>query len=88
MTPHDELASVRYCLAQPGVEYLVFQPGGRGEFSVNLSDARGTFAVEWFDINRDRDVPGKPLEGGAVRIFSTPFPGPAALHLSRVGRAP
>ena len=80
MTPRNELASVRYCLAKPGSEYLVFQPGGRGEFSVDLKSASGAFSVEWFNINADTTVPGKPVEGGAVRVFSTPFPGPAALY--------
>jgi len=81
MTPHNELASVRYCLAKPGSEYLVFQPGGRGEFSVDLKAAGRLFSVEWLNINADTTVPGKPVQGGAVRVFSTPFPGPAALYL-------
>ncbi|MCX6619208.1 MAG: hypothetical protein NTZ98_24315, partial [Acidobacteria bacterium] len=81
MTPHNELASVRYCLAKPGSEYLVFQPGGRGVFTVNLKGAEGTLAVEWLNINADATVPGKPVQGAGVRAFTTPFPGPAALYL-------
>jgi hypothetical protein len=81
MSPHDELASTRYCLAKPGSEYLVFQPGGRGEFTVNLSDAAGSFAVEWFDVNADKTLPGEAVEGGGRRIFRTPFPGPAVLYV-------
>jgi len=30
MTPHPELASTRYCLANPGKEYLVYQPKDGG----------------------------------------------------------
>ena len=82
MSPHDELASTQYCLAKPGSEYVVFQPGGRGEFTVNLSDGKGSFSVEWFDVNAGKTVPGKPVEGGNRRIFVTPFPGPAVLHLT------
>ena len=85
MTPHDALASTQYCLAKPGFEYLVFQPGGRGEFTVNLNDAKGSFNVEWFDVNADKTMPAKAVAGGARRIFPTPFPGPAVLYLKRVG---
>lgn len=87
MSPHDALASTRYCLAKPGSEYVVFQPGGRGEFTVNLSDAKGSFAVEWFDVNADKTLPGEPVESGGLRIFRTPFTGPAVLHLKCTAEA-
>jgi hypothetical protein len=81
LVPHGELASTGYCLARPGFEYVAFQPGGNGEFSVNLSDGPGAFSVEWLDVNGDKTSRGEPVEGGARRIFRTPFPGPAVLHL-------
>ena len=84
MVPHDGLASTRYCLAKPGSEYLVFQPGSDGEFRVNLSDARGTFSVEWLNVYKNATVAGPPVEGGAMRIFITPFGGPAVLYLRKV----
>lgn len=87
MAPHDALASTRFCLAKPGFEYLVFQPGVNGEFVVNLSDAKGPLAVEWFDVNADKPIPGGSVEGGGPRIFRTPFPGPAVLYLKRAGGA-
>ena len=84
MTPAGELAETGYCLANRGVEYLVFQPGNKGEFRVNLSDASGTFSVEWFNVNTGTTVVGKPVSGGASRTFTTPFGGPAALYLKRM----
>jgi hypothetical protein len=36
MTPHDDLATTRYCLANPRSEYLVYQPKAGEAFSVNL----------------------------------------------------
>jgi hypothetical protein len=87
MPPHDALASTQYCLANPGVEYLVFQPGVRGEFTVNLSDGRGPYAVEWFDVNTGKQSAGGTVAGGARAIFRTPFPGPAVLYLKRTGDA-
>jgi hypothetical protein len=85
MTPHNELASVRYCLAKPGSEYLIFQPGSRGEFTVDLSESPLTFSVEWLNVNTGSNVTGKPVRGGGVTIFSTPFGGPAVLYLKAMG---
>ena len=36
MMPHGDLASTKYCLAQPGVAYIVYLPEG-GEATVDLS---------------------------------------------------
>ncbi len=83
MAPHDELASTRYCLANPGSEYVVFQPGGQGEFRVDLRGVKGAFAVEWLNVNSDKSSSGERVEGGEFRTFRTPFPGPAVLYLKR-----
>jgi hypothetical protein len=80
MKPEERLSATRYCLANRGQEYLVFQHN-KGEFTLDLKDAPGTFTAEWFNINGDKVVPAKPVQGGAVRTFTTPFPGPAALYL-------
>jgi hypothetical protein len=81
MHPEDSLSQTTFCLAERGREYLVFQPGDKGEFTLRLTDAPGTFAVEWLDISKDVRVAAKPVQGGAVRTFTTPFGGPAALYL-------
>ena len=83
--PRDDLANTRYCLAKPGKEYLVFQPGNQGEFTVNLTDGPGTYAVEWFSLCTGTTTLGKPVTGGAVRAFTTPFGGPAVLYLKSSG---
>lgn len=80
MAPEEKLSGTRYCLAERGKEYLIFQ-SNKGEFTVNLTDATGTFTVEWLNVNADQRIAGKPVQGGAIRTFTTPFPGPAALHL-------
>jgi hypothetical protein len=80
MTPDQKVASSRFCLAHRGQEYLVFQ-ADRGEFTVDLTDAPGTFRAEWLDVHRDRVVPARPVQGGKVVRFPTPFPGPSALYL-------
>lgn len=81
MTPSDRLAGTGYCLANPGREYLVLQPGIRGLFNVNLKDVAGECSVEWLDVTRGQYIPDRPVPGGQQRQFRTPFPGPAVLHL-------
>ena len=80
MAPDERVSATRYCLVNRGKEYLVFQ-SNKGEFTVDLTDAKGTFTSEWLHVNADRVIAGKPVEGGAARTFTTPFPGPAALYL-------
>lgn len=82
MKPEQSLSTTGYCLASRGTEYLVFQ-SNKGEFNVDLGDAPGRFQAKWFDVNLDREIPGKLVEGGSTRTFTTPFPGPAVLHLKR-----
>jgi hypothetical protein len=84
MKPEEKLSATRYCLAKRGHEYVIFQ-SNKGEFTVDLTGAGDAkFSVEWLNINADKPVTGKPVAGGAVRTFTTPFPGPAALLLKRM----
>jgi len=80
--PHDALASTGYCLAQPGVEYLVYAPEG-GDITVDLSGVEGTFAGEWFDPSAGEVAGTLTAEAGAARTFSAPFAGDAVLYLHR-----
>jgi uncharacterized protein DUF6298/collagenase-like protein with putative collagen-binding domain len=82
MMPSRDLSNTTYCLASRGKEYLVFQ-WDHGEFTVNLTDAPGTFAAEWFNIATGATIPAQPVTGGSVRTFTTPFGGPAVLYLKR-----
>lgn len=49
LTPQNELASTGYCLAEPGRQYLIYQPAA-GAFSVKLKPAR--YQAEWLDVSR------------------------------------
>ncbi len=80
MVPDRKITNTGYCLVKRGHEYLAFQ-ADRGEFTLDLKDAPGTFTGEWLDVNQNRVVAGKPVTGGAIRRFVTPFGGPAALYL-------
>jgi hypothetical protein len=46
MVPRNDLASTTFCLANPGLEYLVYQPSG-GDFAVDLG--AGAYTYEWFN---------------------------------------
>jgi len=81
MTPRLEVASTGYCLANPGSEYLVYQPGS-GAFTVKL--VGGTYAYEWFSPS-DGNVAstGSCTTPGENKSFSAPFSGEAILYLKR-----
>jgi len=79
MTPQGGLSSTGYCLANRGVEYLVYQPSSKA-FSLRL--AAGTYQFEWFN-------PATNLVGaaGAMTVpdgdqsFTAAFAGDAVLYL-------
>jgi len=50
----------KYCLAKTGSVYLIYLPNG-GTTEIDLSDAPGTFAVNWFDPRH-----GGPLQQGSI----------------------
>ena len=80
-TPQSALASSRYCLAEPGRQYAVYLPSGKG--TVDLSGAKGTLAVEWIHPRTGKSQKADPVEGGAKRQFAAPFQGDAVLFLDR-----
>ena len=79
--PHGELASTGYALANPGYQYLVYQPSG-GAFTVNLAGIANTFAVEWFNPATGSAVAGVSVSGGSNKSFTPPFSGEAVLYLT------
>ena len=66
--PHGELASSGYCLAKPGVEYLVYAPGGTS-VTVNLSSVPSTtnLSVEWFNSSTGVATTVGTVAGGGNR---------------------
>jgi hypothetical protein len=85
MVPAPELAATGYLLAALGREYLAYQDGSLGEFWIDLKNADGVYEVQWYDTTNSTFIPGRPLNGGGRRVLTTPFPGPAAVHLKRTG---
>jgi hypothetical protein len=87
-TPRNDLSSTQYCLAEPGVAYLVFAPEG-GDIEVDLTPGKGPFSVEWRNPMTGERITASVVPGGAKRTFRTPFDGAAVLFLeTEVGRRP
>ena len=79
--PSASLSSTGYCLANPGTQYLVYQPSS-GAFMVNVM--AGTYTAEWFNPST-----GTVAQSGSMtlaagnRSFTPPFSGDAVLFLYR-----
>jgi hypothetical protein len=83
MTPRDDLASTKYCLAQPGVAYVVYLPAG-GEATVDVSAVappKAVLEIEWIDPVKGTVEKAPPVQGGARRTFRSPLAGEAVLYL-------
>lgn len=83
MTPRNDLASTKYCLANPGMEYVVLQPD-KGPLKVTLPEKRATYALEWFDVTKGKGIPAEKVVAVTATEFTPPFDGPAALHLKAI----
>jgi hypothetical protein len=82
MTPHDELASTSYCMANPEREFLVYLPEG-DQASVDLTRASGRCSVEWMHPAEGTVTLGGDVTGGKKQSFAVPFIGPAVLYIKK-----
>ncbi len=80
LKPEPGLASTGYCLANAGVEYLVYQPQPGEGFSVELK--AGAYRYEWFSPTRGATAETGRMEAAeGRRQFKAPFEGDAVLYL-------
>ena len=70
--PHAELSSSGYCLAEPGQAYLVYVPDD-AQVVVDLTQADGAFAVEWFSPRTGAVTYDAPALAGKPTHFNSPF---------------
>lgn len=83
MLPRPELASTRYCLADPGEEYLVYLPDG-GSVTVNLLGTNQAFKLEWFFPAIQRTyIDQHPIHGGGYKVLTAPYTGESVAYLVR-----
>ena len=83
MTPSDNLitSGTAYCLANVGTEYVVYLPDG-DSVTVDLSGARGTLNVEWYNPKDGTYYAERHVIGGGRESFTPPFTDDAVLHIS------
>ncbi|WP_084011626.1 putative collagen-binding domain-containing protein [Cyclobacterium amurskyense] len=83
MVPHNGLSSTSYCLANPGEAYVVYFSEGESG-TLNLINAAGEYAIEWFIPVLNKTIKGNTLiKGDSFQTFSPPFSGDAVLYLKK-----
>ena len=80
MTPREDLASSRYCLANLGKEYLAYVLDD-GEVTLDLSATSGRFRIEWMHPVEGTIISTESVVGGDKRVLKAPFSGEAVVHL-------
>jgi len=84
MKPQPSLASTGFCLANPGVEYLVYQPYA---IPFTLQMAPGKYQFEWFNPATNLvGATGSVDASGGEQPFTAPFAGDAVLYLRAAGK--
>jgi hypothetical protein len=79
--PSGSLASTGHCLANPGTQYLVYQPSS-GAFTVTM--VAGTYSYEWYNPKTGAIAQSGSMSIAGGRVsFTPPFTGDAVLLLSR-----
>jgi hypothetical protein len=90
MEPADALvvSGDGYCMAQAGVEYVVYFPQG-GTILLDLSGTSGSFQAQWFDTRTGQwSSAGTVSGGGTVSFLSPQGIDDMALWLRRPGDPP
>lgn len=94
MTPHGELCSSGYCLANPvanGAQYLVYLPfdltlvsslfQSKASVEVDLGASPVELMVEWFNPESGTIINEGTVQGGLLQTFTAPFSGDAVLYI-------
>jgi hypothetical protein len=82
VTPQNDLSSTKYCLSNPGKEYLIYQPDSSKTFTVDLLG--GNYNYEWFNpsIGNVAEMGSFEVANG-TKAFNAPFGGDAILYIKR-----
>ena len=80
LTPHGDLCSSKYCLANPNVEYLAFVPAGQSECRIKLQP--GNYSSIWFDtLNGNETQPELFQHKGGERTAKRKFEADALWYI-------
>jgi len=87
MRPRNDLASTKYCLAKPGVEYLVYKPAA-DEASITVKLKAGEYEYEWFDPEQGKVVStGTIKANGSEQALRAPLQGDAVVYIAHSPQA-
>jgi hypothetical protein len=85
MPPKPELSTTGYCLANPGVEYLIYNPGPDKTFAVTIEPA--DYSYEWFDTTKGEVVSTGDIKAESQALsFTAPTSPDAVLYLKRASK--
>lgn len=70
-SPQSALCSTGYCIRKANTHYLCYQPSS-GNFTLNLTEASGTFNIEWLKCSDGTVTSGGTTTGGAIRTLTPP----------------
>ena len=85
MSPSISISSTKYALANPGEEYLIYQPNS-GSFTVDMQS--GSYWYEWFEPQTASvAIAGSYDASSGNNCFTPPFSGDAVLYL-RIANIP
>lgn len=81
MYPSKDISSTGYCLANPGSEYLIYQPDSGKSFKLNIK--AGSYKYEWFNPVKGVVTSGNIIVDSDKSIYVTPpFEDDAVLYIS------
>jgi hypothetical protein len=81
MKPRNNLASTKYCLANPGAEYLVYNPE-QDNPSITVNLKAGTYKYEWLNPDNGKVASkGTIKAAGGEKKLEAPFKGDGVLYL-------
>ena len=82
MKPCSNLSSSRYCLANPGHEYLVYLPENN-KVELDIGNSKERYALELFEPSSGSIKDGGEIFDSGIKKFSSPFENTSVLYLFR-----
>jgi hypothetical protein len=75
-------ANRQWCLAERGTSYLVYS-ADKKPITLNLTAAKGEFAVRWIDPDKGKMTDASAVSGGQTVTLQPPGDGPWAVWLQK-----
>ena len=73
LKPRRDLARNGFALAEEGILYAVYIPEGNQEVTLDLSDARGSYTLHWYDpVSLEYSGDGQKISAGQPTMLGRP----------------